>query len=212
MNKRIVILSDSLALPRDTPEITHVEDTYPFLLKRKYEVYQFSKGGGVIKELREQSHYYRQYHPDIFILHCGIVDCAPRAYSFREEKVFELFRFIRIIRRVLSKTISTRKLRAVRRKVWTPINIFKKECESIIAQFPDASCYAISIIPASQEYEKLVPGVSKNIERYNQVLKEIFGNRLIDLSDMPKECVMSDYHHLSKSGQQYVAERLLDAL
>ena len=212
MKKRIVILSDSLALPRDTPEVTLVEDTYPYLLKEKYDVYQFSKGGGVIRELREQAHYYRQYHPDIVILQSGIVDCAPRAYSYREEKVFELFRIIRVIRRILSNTITTRKLRSIRRKVWTPANTFKKECESIIAQFPEAQCFAISIIPASVEYEKLVPGVSKNIERYNKILKEAFGKRLIDLTCLPKECIMSDYHHLSKSGQTYVAERIMDVI
>lgn len=210
--ERIVILSDSLALPRTSPEVTKVEDTYPYLLRHNYEVFQFSKGGGVIHELREQAHYYCQYEPDYVILQSGIVDCAPRAYTFKEEKVFELFRPIRAFRRILSKTITTRKLRRIRRKAWTKIGDYKNECRLIVAQFPNAKCFALSILPACEEYEKIVPGITKNINAYNDVLKEVFGSRFIDLSEIPADGVMSDYHHLNKKGQMFVQERIEKAL
>lgn len=160
--RRIVILSDSLALPRCEPEVTEVEDTYPYLLKDSFEVFQFSKGGGVIRELREQAHYYRQYKPDIVLIQSGIVDCAPRAYSYKEEKLFEYVRPLRIIRKLLSKTITTRKLRKLRTKTWTCANDFKSECELIVNQFDKAKCYALSILPACDNYENLVPGIKKN--------------------------------------------------
>ena len=87
--KRILILSDSLALPRNKPETTVVEDTYPYLLKNHFEVYQCSIGGGMVEDLLKQSFYFSQFQPDIVILLSGIVDCAPIAYSFREESLFK---------------------------------------------------------------------------------------------------------------------------
>ena len=73
--KRILLLTDSLAMPREEPELTLYEDTYPYLLRKKYEVFQFSKGGGLMKEFVEQTFYYNQYRPDVVILQIGIVDC-----------------------------------------------------------------------------------------------------------------------------------------
>ena len=59
--KRILIISDSLALPRSNPEETLYEETYPYLLKKDYEVMQLSYGGGTIGEIVHQAHYYITY-------------------------------------------------------------------------------------------------------------------------------------------------------
>ncbi len=210
--KRVVILSDSLALPREEPEVTFVEDTYPFLLKADYEVFQFSKGGGLIHELREQAHYYRQYKPDIVLLQCGIVDCGCRAFSRKEELFFQSNIIGRLIRRVIAETLTTKRLRNWRKKSWTTPKEFTNNCKRIIDVFDGSTVYALSILPISDDYEAKVPGIRKKSEEYNAILHNCFGNRYIDLSDIPSDCIMSDYHHLNKTGHKFVAKKIMETL
>lgn len=210
--KRLVIFSDSLALPRNIPEITFLEDTYPYLLKEHFDVYQYSKGGGRISDLLLQTFYYNQYKPDVIIIQCGIVDCAPRAFTYNEEKFFESNYLGKFIRKLLSKTITTKTIRNLRHKSWTEERIFKKECKDFINQFPTVPIFALSILPPSYEYEISVPGISNKIEIYNKILEDIFGNHLISLNDIPEEGIMSDFHHLNKIGHNYVFDEVLTKL
>ena len=212
MKKRVLLLSDSLALPRREPEETLSEDTYPFLLKTDFEVVQFSKGGGLISEFVEQTFYYKQYSPDYVILQCGIVDCAPRAFTRTEELYFQSNRLRRGLRRIISKTVTTKRLRNLRRKSWTPAKDFRQACLSLMANLDGIPVYALSILPASPEYELQVPGITAKIKEYNQILSEVFGNRLIDLNAIPLSDIMSDHHHLNKNGHLFVRNRILESL
>ena len=210
--KRIVLFTDSLALPRHEPEITLFEDTYPFLLKQYFEVFQFSKGGGLIGELLEQSFYYSQFKPDFIIIHCGIVDCAPRAFSILEECIMRYSRFGRLFRTMISKVFTTKRIRNIRKRSWTPLKSFENTCRQFIKQFEGIPVYSLSILPASKEYEKHVPGISEKIDKYNAVLRNVFENRWIDLSKIPMQGIMSDYHHLTKDGHSYVFTQIIDKI
>ena len=210
--KRIVILSDSLALPRQDPEVTYVEDTYPYLLKEHFNVFQFSKGGGLIHELREQAHYYRQYEPDVIILQSGIVDCGCRAFSRKEELFFQSNIIGRVIRRLIAATITTKRLRNFRKKSWTTKKEYIFNCNQIKEIFADKPVYALSILPISEAYEKKVPGMRKKSNEYNALLRSCFGNKFIDLSLIPPQGIMSDGHHLTKEGHQFVYTKIKEAL
>lgn len=210
--KRVVILSDSLALPREEPEVTFVEDTYPFLLKADYEVFQFSKGGGLIHELREQAHYYRQYKPDIVLLQCGIVDCGCRAFSRKEELFFQSNIIGRIIRRLIAETLTTKRVRNWRKKSWTTPEEFADNCKRIIEVFDNSTVYALSILPVSDTYEEKVPGIRKKVEKYNAILHDSFGNKYIDLSSIPQSGIMTDGHHLTKEGHQFVYSHIIGCI
>ncbi len=210
--ERIVLFTDSLALPRKVPEMTSIEDTYPYLLKKNFDVYQFSKGGCLISELLEQTFYYSQYRPDYVILQCGIVDCAPRAFSWSEESFLRLTRIGRLLRKAISITITTKRIRNFRRKSWTELKSFECLCNAFVNQFDGIPVYALSILPATSEYELQVPGISKKIKEYNIVLSRVFGDRLIDLSGIPVEGIMSDHHHLTQEGHIYVYESIMDKL
>ena len=210
--KRLLIFSDSLGLPRNTPEVTLYEDTYPFLLRKNFEVFQFSKGGGLITDFVEQSWYYVQYKPDILLLQMGIVDCGPRAFSKGEEAIFSSVFFLRGLRRLLSRYRVSRMIRNVRKKSWTKPKIFRKSCESLIEMFPDASVFALSIIHSSPSYEKQVPGITDKISQYNEILKEVFGDHYIDLKEIPSLGIMSDHHHLTKEGHRYIYDMILKTL
>lgn len=210
--RRIVIFSDSLALPRKEPQETIYEDTYPFLLRDRYEVFQFSKGGGLIQELVSQAFYFKQYKPDMVILHCGIVDCACRAFTHKEELFFQSNIIGKIIRKLLSTIITTKRIRNFRRKSWTTPKDFVRHLEQLKQQFSNIPVFALSILPVSCEYESKVPGIKFKVEKYNELLKESFGDKLIDLSDIQQIGIMSDGHHLTKAGHQYVLKKIIEKL
>lgn len=209
--KRLLIITDSLGLPRDKPEETFYENTYPFLLSNHYQVFQCSIGGATIKELVDQAHYYKQYKPDIVILQSGIVDCSPRAYTKNEEWFWGLCSCTKAIRKLLSMTITTRRLRRIRKRVWTKESKYKEECNRYIALFPDSQCYVLSII-ASPASETVNPGMFSNVGKYNRLLKNLFKEKYINLEEMPVSGIMSDYHHLNSEGHLYVAEAIINAL
>lgn len=210
--KRIVIFSDSLALPRISPQKTMFEETYPFYLRKNFEIFQFSKGGGLIHDLVEQANYYSLYNPDIVILHCGIVDCACRAFSHNEELFFASNVFGRILRKLISVTITTKRLRNLRKKSWTPLDEFSLNCKRFKDIFHNVPIYALSILPVSDEYEKKVPGIRMKVAQYNLLLKQLFEDYFIDLSSIPSDGIMKDGHHLTHKGQLYVYNKIMEKI
>ena len=85
-------------------------------------------------------------------------------------------------------------------------------CEFFIDKFHESEVFALSIVPASSDYEKQVPGITKKIDKYNLMLKNVFGNKYIDLKDIPLKGIMSDHHHLTKEGHQYIYNAILRTL
>ena len=78
--------------------------------------------------------------------------------------------------------------------------------------YPDIPVFALGILPPSREYELQLKGIEKRISQYNQILKDVFGCNFIDTSDIPKEGIMSDHHHLTAMGHQYVYEKIIQCL
>lgn len=210
--KRIVIFSDSLALPRRVPEITMLEDTYPYMLRSKYDVFQCSIGGCLIRDLHEQTDYYCQYNPDIVIIQSGVVDCGPRAFSkFTYEFLCQTI-IGKVIRRLIKYTITSKRIRNWRRISWTSEKKYRAYLKKFKNEFPNSKVYAISILPVSENYEKTVPGMKKKTEIYNRILREEMEDRLIDVSGIPFNGIMSDGHHLTKQGHKYVYEMIIKYL
>ena len=210
--KRILIISDSLALPRSKPEQTLYEDTYPYMLGKDYEVFQISFGGGTIKEIVHQAHYYRSYNPDYIVLQSGIVDCAYRAFPVFVDKGAVYSGFLDLYRRVLAKIIPPRILRRVFRYRYTNPKDFEASIISLKEAFPGTKILAIGIIPASKEYAELVHNIDKSISQYNAILERNMATGFINLSDMPENGVMSDHHHLNKFGHQFIVNKILDII
>ena len=88
--EKLLLITDSLGHARPGPEVTYWEDTYAYMLSNDYRIYQYSVGGARIQELAGAARSYLiQFRPDIVIIQSGIVDCAPRAYKWIEERIFE---------------------------------------------------------------------------------------------------------------------------
>lgn len=210
--KRIVIFSDSLGLPRESPEVTFVEDTYPQLLRSDYQVFQLSIGGGRIEDFLLQAHYYRLCRPDYVIIQSGIVDCAPRAFSWNEELFLKSNIVGRVVRRVIATTIKTKRIRNCRKKSWTSKKQYTRCCTQLIETFQEIPVFALSILPADYEYEKKVTGIQSKIVEYNHILHSRFGDRMISLENIPRGGIMSDGHHLNKIGHQYTYLQIIKKL
>lgn len=208
---KIQIFSDSLALPREVPQKVYYEETYPAKLSEDHIVAQYSKGAGTIMELYEQTYYYKMFSPDIVILQSGIVDCAPRPFTQFEEHFFKLNFFTKGCKAILKRLTKTW-LRNLRKVAWTSPKKFRHYCELFKNMYPDIPIFAIGILPPRAEYEKSVKGISKRIHEYNNILKDAFGENYIDTSDMPDEGIMSDHHHMTSVGHQFVYDKIMERI
>lgn len=209
---RILILTDSLALPRTTPEMVAFEDTWVELLKQQYPMavfHQLSIGGAKIGILWEQFFYHKNFRPDICIIQSGIVDCSPRAFTEFEQFLINSNRVTRKLGNMIIPKIKGF-LRRSRYIQSTPIKKYSKIMSDFHAQ--NKHTIAIGIVPAVAEYEKKVPGITNNIQVYNSSLKQIFQDDFIDMSDIDRVFVMSDYHHLNSDGHRKLFEKLKSKL
>jgi hypothetical protein len=209
--KRLLILGDSLSLPRLQPEFCGLEDTWPNLLKPQFQIHQVSLGGGTIGDLFRQVEYHKAFAPDIVVLQSGIVDCAPRALS-----IFEL-EFISKIWGIQSIVLSfvkkhSRSIRSWRNKTYTSPSLFSNKLNEIKTAFPNSQLIVVGILPPCQEYEKIVPGVSVRIKQYNIILREVGSENFISLDTISRDCIMSDFIHLNKKGHLFVYEKIMARL
>lgn len=208
MKKKIIILTDSVALPRKlNQDFVRWEDTYIFKLKQHlndYEVINISIGGATIGDLRNQVNYYKILKPDIVILQCGIVDASPRAFGRIEMEVIKKLKLFRLTKPFVSF------LRKYRAHHYTDLTNFEKKLIDIKKELKTTSFYALGIIPSNSVYEEILPGVSKSIEEYNNILKQhtIF----ISLDEMPKNGVLEDHHHINEVGQEFIFNRTIEKL
>ncbi len=67
--KKILVITDSLGLPRKDPEECLYENTWPILLKKNgFIIHQVSIGGATIDQLYRQVAYHKLFNPDIVII------------------------------------------------------------------------------------------------------------------------------------------------
>ncbi|GAB3340931.1 hypothetical protein GCM10027429_28690 [Marivirga atlantica] len=209
--KKVLILTDSLALPREKPEYCGHENTWPQLLNKHCQLHQVSLGGGTVQDLVRQLEYHKLFNPDIIIIQSGIVDCAPRALSLLELKLLQKIPFFgkRILKLVQKNSYYLRKKRKV---YYTKAILYQNSLNKIKSFFPEEDVYALSILPSNVNYELKVPGITKQISLYNEILKLKFKGNLINVQSIPSEGIMSDYIHLNALGHSFVYESIMKAI
>lgn len=206
--KRVLILSDSLALPRHIPENVSYEDTWVELLRTQHEeflIHQLSIGGATIDRLWGQYFYHKNFLPDICIIQCGIVDCSPRAFTEFEQYVINSNKVTRKLGNIIIPKIKgfLRKNRYI--QLTSQVN-FRSMLELFKAE--KMTTFVVGIIPAPDGYNKKVPGISENILLYNNILSDVYGSSYIDTQDISSDCLMSDFHHLNKKGHAAIFEKI----
>jgi len=199
---KVLIITDSLGFPRNTPELLLYEETYIALLRNKfteYDIIHQGRGGATIKELYNHTSYYHEtLNPDIVFIQSGIVDCAPRALTLTEQSIISRLPFVSKILISLVKKNSNF-LRKYRNIKYTPIEIYQEYIRKFKLLFHNI--YWISILPASDDYEKQLHNIKKSIFMYNDILKkENTNDKYLSLINYTDFDIMSDFHHLNKSG------------
>jgi hypothetical protein len=77
--KVVLVLTDSLGLPRSSPETCRFRETWPERLRNEgYKIRQCSIGGATSSDLANQLNYYGDMPINTCVLQVGIVDCTPR--------------------------------------------------------------------------------------------------------------------------------------
>jgi hypothetical protein len=205
--KRILVLGDSLSLPREKPEPCAYDDTWPRLLAQEYVVHQVSIAGGTIRDFYRQLPYYLSFKPDYVIMQIGIVDCAPRALSQFELMFLEKFSLSRRYILPVIKKYSV-KLRSIRKISYTKPDAFVAILTKIKRLLPTTTFVSIGILPTSEEYEQIVPGVTESRAFFNTILRREFGLTFISVDDLDRKGIMSDHIHLNRIGQAEVYRKL----
>jgi len=199
---KILVITDSLGLPRELPEKVEYNETWVNMLKKNCEVHQLSIGGGVLKDFLKQSAYLNLFLPDLVILQIGIVDCAPRALTQFENDFINRFAVTRkLANKYLPKYLNF--LRRKRQVSYTSIADFEKGLKLIKETF-NCKVISIGIVPPSKAYEKNLLGIEKKVILYNNSLKKVFENEYIDISSIEGDMVMTDNIHLNKRGHEYI--------
>lgn len=227
---KVVILADSLALPREEVGGERCfEVAYPYLLHESLR-HQFGLSAPLIVErgmrLRTVEAVLTDWHEqvllrtaDVVVVHVGVVDCAPRIFLRREQRfVANRPRFIRepILRFVHN---NRRQIILKRPRVYVPLPRFKRHIEEVTQKGRDSNLLSlvyVNIVEPPDSMEQRSPGFQVNVRRYNEVLAEQASQprvKLIDLNSAIKENGGSDKLtcdgvHLNVRGHEILASLL----
>lgn len=214
MMRKILFATDSLGLPRESPDKVTYEKTYINILRNflkqeipDVELISISIGGGSIEDLsRQLLGYYKAAKPDLVILQSGIVDCSPRMFKKSELALLQIFPLLGKVVFRLTKSFKT-KIRKYRKISYTSPYDFEESIKRLKKAFGN-HIYWLGILPSNNKYESLVPGISKNIDLYNRLIKKSYQHQFIDLTNFPVNGISQDHHHLNELGHQFLAEHL----
>ena len=105
---KILILTESAGNPRSFPESEKVNlnETYPYYIRNEYKnstFYQLSFGNIETEKLCNQAiGYLSHWKPDFVIVHSGLNDCRPEAFSeFQKIIILKLARFFPSLKKYL---------------------------------------------------------------------------------------------------------------
>lgn len=207
---RVLIITDSLGMPRERPERIYDFQCWPLKLATEFECSIFSIRGLTTNDILNQ--YFstlKMYTPDVVIVQVGIVDCAPRVLSRKIEKIISLLPGLRSAYRFLMK-----RYRRVFNKLYNlkyvSLDEFKKNIRKINDMFNGKPVFFIPIFPASDEYENVLPRIKANIQLYNNIIAKY---KTIDYKcNNPVFFTMSDFHHLNTAGHNLIYEEVLKTI
>ena len=210
IGKRVLILSDSLPLPRvDKEEIIDFEATYPFMLSQEgIFVQQVSLAGGTIDKILQQAVYFSNTKWDLVILQSGIVDCTPRPFGRYERVVLNMMvlRWPRI-KPTIKKIASY--LRRKRGVVYTKQVVFTEHIIALKNMFINQNILSIPIV-ASTELSNRINGLSINISNYNRILSSEL--TMLELNLLDDYAFTADGHHLNRKGHSVIYNNLMEQL
>lgn len=217
--KKILLLTDSLGLPRVMPELINDEWCWTYRLADHYSsVFRFrvvSVPGMDTNQLMSLvTDYYQTIQADLVIIQVGIVDCYPRAIKKAELSLLLrmpgfLNRFIhRWVKRNYSWLIAKRGIRYVQ-----PAQ-FSANLHRLRQSFPNSKVLVVPIAPPTKAYVEKNPLIRGAVTDYNNLLATNFpSGYLADCyAEATDDIFLSDNHHLSGLGNELVYRAVREAL
>jgi len=227
---KILILADSLALPRPEGEgYTPYESTYPFILDRTLRDHGSNDFNVIERGMRRRTienvleDWYELVElrkPEVVVVHVGIVDCAPRVFLRHERDRMERFRPARVRVKILDFAHKHRKrIVQLRKVVYVQREQFAHGVNEVVERAATSgvkSLVFVDIISPPDEMEERSPGFQKNVETYNQILAGAAasaGVKFLALNDLVRtnggtSKLTVDGIHLSAEGHQLLAHEL----
>jgi lysophospholipase L1-like esterase len=228
---KVVILADSLAMPRPKSEGEIRDDaTYPSLLDQSLRRKLGAHAPIVIERgarrrtiefvLADWPELVELKSAEVVIVHVGIVDCAPRVFMRLEHELLKHLR-PRALRDAILHFVHKhrRAIVRMRRRVYVPAERFR-QCVLDVIELARASSVQslvfVNILSPPDDLEARSPGFQQNVSAYNQILDEcVRGERLslIDLDGLMREAGGSqkmtvDGIHINEEGQAILARVL----
>jgi lysophospholipase L1-like esterase len=223
--------SDSLAFRR--PE--QAEDTsftYPFLLKDMLEstglvrvnVLLRGMGGAdmphICRMVERDAGYFRfsSEQGNIAVVQVGVVDCAPRPFTFRLKPILNRLPFIGPwIASVLFRHRA--RLQRISSYQITPRPRFARDLRRVLQLLKEMRIHAVLVgIPLPPDAIELrSPGFQRAALEYNQLMKDCASAEYCDVEAAVRiagraGCLMQDGHHLTENGHRLYAEALFEKL
>lgn len=229
---KIVIMADSLAMPREGETNVPYEATYPYLLDQSLRR-RFGCDAPLVIErgmrrrtieyvLDEWYELVDLRRAEVVVVHVGVVDCAPRVFLRRERQFVENLRPA-ILREAILRNVHRhrRTIVNVRKKVYVPADRFNVLVGQVIERAKQSklrSLVFVNIITPPAEMDERSPGFVQNVRVYNEILAAHAkgdGVHLIDLDRMIKEAggvdqLTVDGIHINEAGHAMLAKEIED--
>ncbi|NVC64601.1 hypothetical protein FC652_15910 [Vibrio sp. 05-20-BW147] len=207
--KRICILADSLAAPREDD----ISDAarWPQVLFSRIEPVEYInrvKGASTTKKVKKLV----GVEADIFIIQLGIVDCAPRLFTRFESK--QLARLPQSWREKIIKWAKENRQSSAERAYVKPKR-FEKNLNKILQIVNGSSVIFIKIINPGQAMLKSNPSIQSQIDLYNSVIEKMVSiSNNVFIVTIPDESIeditLDDGYHLNEQGHQVVANLVVN--
>ena len=217
---RVLLLTDSLSIPRLKPEKASSSEVWSYRLSSSLKdradfLFYTATGLHTSALMSNLENQLGAFEPDIIVAQVGIVDCSPRTMKENERKV--VARLPQLVRKPLLNFIRRNYDEIIRRRniAYVSPEQFEQNWRKLKDYFQGCEFIIIPIAPASRGYTQKNPLIEQNILAYNEILSRVFGGSYFEAAYQgadTEQLFMSDNHHLSRSGHAFLLERLQEEL
>lgn len=211
----LLVYGESRSLPRAFDGV-YLEDTYVSLLGRRHSVLFRGAGGASSSELlglfKRDMPYFASQTDIILIIFLGIVDGAPRPFTYKLKKIWPR-RFWGKVLKLISP------FRPIIQKLWSyqlvPLGDFMENLSEMIGLAIKNSwkCIVVENPLPPNSLEERSPGIRASVKEYNDGLRKIvteLRNENVSYVEFQDAHFVSseDGHHLSGDGHATLAMKI----